>query len=131
MALTRGSVEIINEATGTSDGITVNTPDASSLPAALATLRGLTGFMAVDPVPVEEREIGKFVYKQTGEGEFEREFRVEVLDVPIADAMWTAKTPSGLEVTVYFRETRAMTPDEVAAAVALADVQAQRRGTER
>lgn len=128
MALTRGSVEIINEATGTSDGITVNTPDASSLPAALATLRGLTEFMAVDPVPVEEREIGKFVYKQTGEGEFEREFRIEVVETPIADAMWTARTPDGIDVKVLFRETRAMTPDEVAAAVALADVQAQRQG---
>lgn len=128
MALTRGSIEIIDEAAGTSDGIPVNTPDVQSLPTALEALRGLTGFAAVDPVPVEEREVGKFVYKQTGEGEFEREFRIEVVETPIADAMWTAQTPAGIDVKVLFRETRAMTPDEVAAAVALADVQAQRQG---
>lgn len=126
-----GSIEIINEAEGSSDGLNVNTPDVQSLPTALEALRGLTGFKVVDPIPVEEQEVGKFVYKQTGEGEFEREFRIEVVDTPIADAMWTAKTPGGLEVTVYFRETRAMTPDEVAAAIALADAQALRRGTDR
>lgn len=129
MALVNGSIEIINRTAGTSDGMIVNTPDVNGLPAALTALRGLTGFEPVDPVPTEQREIGKFTYKQIDEGEFERQFSVEVVNVPIADAVWDAKTASGAAVKVLFRETRTVTPDQMDAARALAEIQAQRRAS--
>lgn len=130
MALTNGSVEIINSAAGTSDGLIVNTPDVSSLPDALSALRGLTAFEAIEPIPTVEQEIGKFTYKQIGEGEFERQFSIEIVKVPVADAMWTARTANGGEVEVMFRQTRTITPDEMDAARALAEIQAQRRMAE-
>lgn len=126
MATTKGSIEIINELEQTSDGLTVNTPDASQLPAALTALRGLTRFKAVDPVPVIDQEVGKFKYRRVADDEFERVFVVETVSTPVADAMWKAKAPGGADVTVYWREQRTLTPDEVAAAIALADVQAMR-----
>lgn len=126
MALKQGSVEIINEMTATSDGLVVNTPNVEDLPAALTALRGLTGFKTVEPIPTEQREIGKFTYTQIAEGEFERQFSVEVVNVPIADAVWDAKAPNGAAVKVLFRETRTVTPDEMDAARALAEIQASR-----
>lgn len=126
MALTQGSIEIINNIAGTSDGLVVNTPNVQSLPAALMTLRGLTGFKAITPVPTVQQEVGTFVYRQTGEGEFVRDFHVEMVNAPIADAMWTARTPGGASVDVLFRETRTLTPDQMEAARALAEIQASR-----
>lgn len=128
MALTHGSVEIISERNNTSDGVVVSTPDVSQLPVALETIRGLTSFASVAPIPTEQREIGTFVYRQIAEGEFVRELRVEIVDTPVADAMWTATAPNGDAVQVYFRENRVLSPDEIAASIALADMQVQRQG---
>lgn len=129
MALINGSVEIINQSAGTSDGLTVTTPDVKTLPSALTALRGLTGFKSIDPIPTEQREVGTFVYRQVGEGEFVRDFKVEIVNTPLADAMWKANAPGGAEVEVLFRETRTITPDQMDAARALAEIQAQRRAT--
>lgn len=128
--LIRGSVEIINKLRETSEGLEVNTPAISDIPKGLAILRGMTGFTAVTPVPTAPREIGKFTYRKISDDEFERVFSYEVVDTPVADAVWNAKAANGEAVTVLFRETRTMTPDEVAAAIALADVQEQRRMAE-
>lgn len=131
MGLIQGSVEIINPSAGTSDGLTVNTPDVSTLPAALTALRGLVSFSTVESIPTEKREFGKFTYKQIADGEFERQFSIEVVNVPVADAMWNAKTANGADVKVLFRETRIVTPDEMDAARALAEIQTQRRAAEK
>lgn len=130
MALISGSVEIKNEAAGSSDGLVVNTPNVGDLPTALSTLRGLTGFERVNPVPTMEQEIGTFIYRQVEDG-MVRDFKIETVKTPIADAMWTAKTAGGAEVEVLFRETRTLTPDQMDAARALAEIQEQRRFSER
>lgn len=127
MALTQGSVEIIDTVAKTSDGLIVNTPDVSTLPDALTALRGLTGFKAVSPIPTVQQEIGKFTYKKVAEGEFERVFSIEMVNAPIADVVWNARAADGAEVQVLFRETRTVTPDQMDAARALAEIQAQRR----
>lgn len=125
MANTTGSVEIVNRNNGTSDGLVVNTPNVAELPAALTTLRGLTNFSAVKPVPTVQREVGTFTYRQEGDA-FVRDFNVELVEAPVADAMWTAQTPDGNTVEVLFRETRTVTPDQMEAARALAEIQASR-----
>lgn len=125
METIKGSIEIRDYTADTSDGIVVDTPDVSTLPAALTAIRGLSDFNEVDPVPTVERDVPSFVYRRVNDDEFVRELKVERANVPIADAMWTARKSNGAEVTVYFRADREVSADEMAASIALAQLQAQ------
>lgn len=114
-----GSVEIINDALGTSDGLIVWPISVDAIPEGLAALRGLTGIEAIE-VPLREVEVPRYVYSENDDGQRVRELVVETVLEPVADAAWTARTPGGYDVTVYWREQRDLTIQEIAAALEMA-----------
>lgn len=117
MAQVQGSIEIINEALGTSDGMEVWPGSIDDIPAGLAALRGLTDITPTD-VPLRDRDIYRYVQRDGEDGQPVVELVKTTVQEPIADAMWTATTPAGYAVTVLYRETRDINIQDIAGAMA-------------